>query len=236
MIKEKGFTIVELMVGLAVSLIIILAMTTLFKNTSRQVYGKGTDATEGVRGLIPSARQDSQLATSILTIQNKLQSAGFGISSAELDTNILLITGAALSGTTLSGTNTTLSPSGVSGNAILWESNLDYPTDSRTCHGILSDSTTRAVYLLEAISPTPCDSLKTNWNTSTIVWSTKTLIEANLLLSAITLTTEPGAGCSPYGSVATATAGLLITLGYANSSTNTANTTSLCLTNFVSGT
>lgn len=240
--RNRGFTIVELMVGLAVSMIIVLAMMTLFKNTSRSVYGKGTDTTASVRGLMPSARQDGQLATALLTLQNKLQSAGFGISSAALNTNIVLITGATLSGTTLSGTNTAISTSDASGNALLWESNLDYPTGSSTCHGILSDSTTRAVYLLEATAPTPCNSLKTNWNTSTIVWSTKTLIEPNLLPSAITLTAKQGTGCSPYGisiqasSVATATAGLMITVGYANSSDNSGNTISLCLSNFAAGT
>lgn len=237
---KQGFTLVELMVGLAISMIIILTMMTLFKNTSRSVFGQSGNSSTSVAGLIPSAKQDGQLSTALLTMQNILQSAGYGI-DATTNTHLQLISGASLNTSTnkLSGTTSTISASGATGNTIVWQNNLAFADGSSdyTCHGLVSDSLTRAVYLIEA--PAPCNSLSTTWNT--VAWSKQTLIEPNVLPTAMTFTALSDTGCSPYGislqasTVTSASiAGLQVNISYANSSVNSSNSYSVCLSNFAS--
>ena len=65
--SQKGFTLVELMVGLAVSMLCMVMMLMMFKQITRA----GADAAR-------AAEYDAQLETSLLIAQKLVQNAGYG--------------------------------------------------------------------------------------------------------------------------------------------------------------
>jgi Tfp pilus assembly protein PilW len=72
---QAGWTMISLMVGLVVSLLVILSMLSLFRVVATNVVG-----TNSVVGMQPTAAQDRQVATALLSVQTVLQSAGYGYS------------------------------------------------------------------------------------------------------------------------------------------------------------
>lgn len=254
--KQKGMSLIELMVGLTISLIVILAMFTLYRYAVRNIFGSSDN-----RGLVANARQDGELATALLTIQNRLQSAGFGF-SATVANHFVLVSGASLSANnTVSSSSSpaaqSVSATSASGNAVFWESNPDLAgsTDSYRCTGILSDASTKAVYLLEKTGG--CHPVSTTW--SSVPWTKTTLIAANVLASQLTFSASASSStCTPFGLdalkvvssgasssssssstvVVTPTpvpnAGLHVLINYSNSTTNSSNSYSVCLQNYPS--
>lgn len=72
-LKQKGMTLIGLMIGLFISMMCILSSLTLYKNMIH------TAAESKIDNL-----HDGQLAAAMLTVQLGLQNAGFGIESADL--------------------------------------------------------------------------------------------------------------------------------------------------------
>lgn len=66
--KQRGTSLISLMVGVVLAMIGILAAVNLYENMIRTSVQTRSDAT-----------QDGQIASSMLTLQLELQSAGFGI-------------------------------------------------------------------------------------------------------------------------------------------------------------
>lgn len=80
--RQKGMTLVGLMVGLLLSMISIVAAMMLYQNLVKVSIESRTDAA-----------QDGQLASAMLSLQLELQSAGFGITTDDPGTHIQLVAG-----------------------------------------------------------------------------------------------------------------------------------------------
>lgn len=86
---QRGVTLVSTMVGLALGLLSVLAMFTVYLTQARQI--EGTSAEPGVRS---RSALDGQLALGLLALQFDLQQAGFGIATPAWGTDLLSATNA----------------------------------------------------------------------------------------------------------------------------------------------
>ena len=81
---QAGFTLAELMVGMTIGLLGVLAMIALYVAMSRQVEGSATEP-----GMRQRSENDGQVALAIITLQYDLQRAGFGINSPKLGVDLI---------------------------------------------------------------------------------------------------------------------------------------------------
>lgn len=231
----RGFSLVELMVGLTLSLVVILGLFALYRNATRTTFGPG--------GAAPSAEVDAQLNNGLLAAQLSLQGAGFGIASASSANHLLLISSATLA--TASGGVTTLGAgtaqpisSATAGNALLWVANPTQAsgTAAYVCQGLVVEPGSRAVYLLQGSN---CLPLASQWQAAS--WTANTLVAPDLLdaSQAVSITVGNAASCWPFGASANAsglaTVGKVqVILSYGNSTRDSANSYAICLPNFAS--
>ncbi len=231
--RQLGLSLISLMVGMVISLIAVLGALALYRSTTQTVFGAG--------GLVRSSIQDGQLATGLLSAQIALQGAGYGISSPSSGNHLLLISNAVLNASTgkLDGTVLAINGAAQSGNALVWVHNpgLSANTASYSCGALLSDSSNKALYLLQ--SSTGCHPLSANWKT--ISWTSRALVEDQVLAQAVTLSARNGSNCWPYGAVpetisklSAPAASVSVSLGYASSVSGSSNTYISCLANLIS--
>lgn len=228
------------MVGLLISLLVVLAMLFVYKGTLNTVFG-----TRDTPGLIPSAQQDGQLASGLLSAQIALQEAGFGIPGATIGKEFILLSGASFDAQKkqLSGTVVPIGPADVSGNAMVFESdpNLSGSPGTRECIALLSDAGDgHGLYLLKATAP--CSPVGSNL--SSLTWTSYTLVADRAQPVSIGLAAHSSATCWPFGSVSKDIAGVdppngpgQLSITYRNSTTGTSTsgastTLVVCLTNF----
>ncbi|MDD2051582.1 prepilin-type N-terminal cleavage/methylation domain-containing protein [Pseudomonas putida] len=121
--RQRGFTLISLMVGTVISMVGILALMFLYK-----------DMVQTSVAALGNAKQDGQIASAQLTILKELQTAGFGVVDAKAsgddtaDRSILLLSGASLgNGNTLGGSLETVQVIPMTtltgdreGNALIW--------------------------------------------------------------------------------------------------------------------
>lgn len=104
MYKQKGVTLISLMVGLVISLLAVVAMLGIYSNTTKKTAVLSHDT-----------RTDSEKIASIMSLHMSLRNAGFGIEDAAIGTDLILLTSASFSNGSLTG-----SASNNNGNAIVW--------------------------------------------------------------------------------------------------------------------
>lgn len=75
--RQRGVSMISLMIGLLVSMVAILAITSMHKSLIRVTIGSKT-----------SAIQDSSVAVALMQLQLDLHNAGYGINSADSSTVI----------------------------------------------------------------------------------------------------------------------------------------------------
>ncbi len=247
---------ISLMVGLVISMIALLGVLTVYKNAIRNVFGSS--------GMVPSAAQDGQLSSGLLTAQMVLQDAGFGVgavaaassssaassatstaattsAAATSANNLALLSGATFDGASqqLSGTVNAISAAASAGNVLLWESNpnLASASASYACMGLFSDSATNALYLLKATNA--CHPIASSWNN--VTWSKSTLIAAGSVAQAVSFAVKNAVDCWPFGAIpktisgiAPPSAAVQATLSYQNSTVGSSNSYAICLSNFSS--
>jgi Tfp pilus assembly protein PilW len=228
---QAGASLISMMVGMVIALFAVIAGLSLYRNAVSNVYGSN--------GVVPSSVQDGQLASGLLSAQIALQGAGFGIVSAASGSHFLMLSNGALANNRLSGTVATITGTAATGNTLIWISNpnLSASSASYTCNALVSDSGTRALYLLQASN---CSPLATQW--SQISWTTSaTLIAPAAMSSAITFSANNASGCWPYGAVPKAmssyeapSAAVSVGIGYSSSVSGSSNSYTLCLANLVS--
>ncbi|KZE34584.1 PilW family protein [Crenobacter luteus] len=230
-----GFSLVELMVGLTLSLVVVLGLFALYRNATRTTFGPG--------GAAPSAELDAQLNNGLLAAQLSLQGAGFGIASASSANHLLLLRDASMAVsnsqmTAASGSTVAIGAVAAAGNALLWQSNPLQASASSAyvCQGLYVDPQTHAVYRLEQPS---CSNLAAQWSGGQ--WTANTLIAPDLLdaSQALSITVGNAASCWPFGASANAsglaTVGKVqVILSYGNSTRDSANSYAICLPNFAS--
>ncbi len=218
---QHGAGLISLMVGIVISMLIMLAMMTLYRDSIHATLGAGQDAAS-----------DSQRAAGLLAAQIHLQTAGFGLSAPVLDTDLIVLANATLDSKTsrLSGS---AAAAGVEGNAIVWSFDTRVGTGVQ-CSGLYAP----AGGGLQRLLPAPCTG-STQW--ADTIWSTSALVSD---ARAVTVSAAPTdtTGCQPFG-LAT-NGGVIVTLKsthstVAQSSTSTPSNPpglpieiTVCLTNF----
>lgn len=239
--RSRGFTLVSLMVGLLISMLVVLAMLSLYRVVARSVFGSG--------GLVRNAKQDGALASGLMSAQVALQDAGFGIKDASVGQEVVALTAASFDPASgrLRGTAQSIGSVAATVDAIAWESNPSLAADSGTwpCSALVSGlgaGGQPALYLLQATGP--CHPVATRFGE--LEWKHGQLIPENAIPSQVGLTALGGASCWPFGAVpktisglAPASGALQLTLTYRNSTTGTASeaaerSLAVCMSNFKS--
>lgn len=231
-----------LMVGLVISLLVVLAMLFLYRGVLNSVFG-----TRETPGLVPSAQQDGQLSSGLLSAQIALQAAGFGIPNAAVGSEVVFLSGASFDPKKLqlSGTVQTVGSAETVGNAIVFESNpaLSGDPGARECVGLWSDpSDDHGLYLLKSVAP--CSPIASHFASQK--WTAYALVAARSMPTSIGMTARTDASCWPFGTLSKDFTGidppnglLQLSITYRNSTVGTGisgspNTLLVCLTNFQS--
>lgn len=189
--KQNGFTLVELLVGMAVAMLCMTMMLTVYA----QISQLGSDA-------MRTAEYDAQLETGVLIAQKLIQNAGYGSGAA---TDIA-------TGYVTFKSNVTQADATTSGKpAIFWR--VKDPTS--TCYGlaenVIQNGSTyehRLYYLTNSTNScdvaTPILTTMTNWNAKPIVLLKVVSTASNPITNPadpifIFNQPPPSSGCSPFG-------------------------------------
>jgi hypothetical protein len=231
--RETGVTIISLMVGIFISMLAVLGTLSIYKAATRSIFGTG--------GMVATATQEGQLASSLLTAQLLLQEAGFGIPAAATGTHFILQSGTALDASTNmlgGGTPSTIGAAPVNGNVLLWESNsgLSAASADYQCAGLLYDTASQSLLVLRVGNG--CHPISSRWNA--VAWTVTKI--AGPLAQPVDFSAKNAAGCWPFGAVPQTishitppTAAVLASITYHSGIANgPENAYSACLTNLAS--
>lgn len=116
---QSGVSLIGLMVGLILSMLVVLAMLSVYRISVRV----SVDATQ-------SAQLTGQLSTGLLGAQMRLQGAGFRVVDPGYSTSLLVLAEATLNDEVLSGTQQDTLPA--RGNAVIWR-------EGERCSGLLAE-------------------------------------------------------------------------------------------------
>lgn len=181
--QMSGFTLISTLVGLAVGLLGIAAMLTMYRNV--------VNSAQFVKD---QALRDGQVATSSLVSQQEMQQAGFGITGATLGTDLVVLSNASLSDGKLKGTAITSYNASVTGNAVIWGFNPTAATGKTDpagyqCEGLLVTSQG-----LQWLQPASCKSAA-NWQS--VSWQ-KSQLASTANLGPLSIFQAASGSCFPY--------------------------------------
>ena len=214
--RQRGTTLISLMIGLAISMIVVLATMMLFQRTSRVTGEARRDA-----------QADAQRSAAFLAANMALQEAGYGINAAQTGTHLVVLRGAQLTGTALTGTPVAVGAT--DGTAVVWAENT---TGTTRCSGLLASNGNEPAGLRK-LGPATCTDAS---NFAAVAWSSQALSK-----TPVTFKWE-AASCSSFGiapitpastpasGAGAGTQQVLLTLSSVNSNGVTLQT-SQCLTN-----
>ena len=214
-LRQRGITLISLMTGLAISMVLVLATLMLFQRMVRATTAARIDA-----------QADAQRTAAFLSAGIAAQEAGYGIDAAQAGTHLVVLTNAALDGSTLSGTSVSQgrTPNIVdhNGYAVVWAENA---TGARRCSALLAPSLSDKGGLRK-LGPVPCADAAAF---SALAWTALPLSDAPA--APVTITWR-AAACTPFGIAAGTGADekVLLTLTAANSN-GVVLETSQCLAN-----
>jgi hypothetical protein len=214
--RQHGATLIATMVGLVISMVVILAMLTVYKTTTRVTGEAGR-----------SAATDGQRLAGLFAAQTLLQGAGYGITTAKFGTDLIVLSGAAMSGVELTGTLVSASPT--NGNAIVWggvTAGTGY-----MCSGLYAPAAGGLIRL----PATACASAE-SWDT--VAWQQIPLVTEQRLREqdktadrAVSIQVRSGSTCQPFG--ITGSGNLQVVLQtYNSTTTGLPVTATTCLSNF----
>ncbi|MEI8034782.1 MAG: hypothetical protein WCH96_04840 [Betaproteobacteria bacterium] len=210
--SSRGFSLISLMIGLSLGVIAVLAMMFAYKSLVSNALSF-TQSTSLV----------NQSLTSALVLNRILVPAGYGIGptlstpGGAVNTDIVLISGASLSGQSLTGTQVSISASSASGTALVWDSNT---SGSIQCSGLIFNSNT-----LSRLGPEDCTGA-TQW--SSLTWSSSQPLTGSSSFTGITFSVMTTT-CWPYmGGTGTTKNGVQVTLNGLSAYTTA---TTYCLPN-----
>ena len=210
---QCGATLVSLMVGLTISMIVTIATMLVFKNVAfTAMYSR------------QSASADSLSQSSSMSAGMLLQEAGYGITSPQLGTHLVVITGATLTSNVLSGTAATGTTQ--AGNAVVWELQ---PGMVRQCGGLYASASGGLVHL-PAVNCTGANT----WNTLTwvpvIMVPPPSTSDSDRAIPIIFTIIARNQSCKPFG-VTSGSGNVLVSLG-ANNSNGIRMSVDSCLISF----
>ena len=210
--RQKGISLISLLIGLLVSSIVIVGMMMIFRNTIQTAVPSSE-----------SARSEGERISALLAAHMMLQDAGFGTDGAQAE-HLRVLSSASFSGTTLSASG--------SGTAVVWRKTI---STTHTCEGLYADG----VGSLWRLDSDGCGS--TGIDLSSISWSRTPLVgesrarESNDDDFVRLIEIEPVTGnCSPFGISSSITGGLAVRLKYSVNvgGTNQEVESTTCLANF----
>lgn len=186
---DAGFTLVELMVSIAISLLLILAALTLYVPVSRALLDQTA-----------IARQTHAQGTAYDFHILNITSAGFGVTQPTVNTDLVLV---------MNGTQVTIPPSGsASGNGLFWDWQ-PVPGGTPTCGGVAVAAATTASTTNQSLLyyvPTASNSCTGNyWSTaqgpnSATYWNTL-VVMPDLTSGAQPLSVSMGTACQARDSL-----------------------------------
>lgn len=203
--RPRGVTLISLLVGLAISMLVILAALSLFQRMVKTTVNARQDA-----------QSNAQRNASFVSAGLILQSAGFGIADAVWGTHGMVLKDLAWDAEhqRLTGQN---SADG-QGNAVVWSDNI---TGASQCRVLWAPAQGGGLRLL---GPVACANV-TAW--SSLAWGTPRSLD-RVPQGAITLA-QSTATCAPFG-IGPATEQVRLTFS-ATSSSGQVLHTSICLAN-----
>lgn len=208
--QQRGVSLISLMIGVAISMLGILAMMGVYQITVKKAALAGQ-----------GAATDGQRMAALFSAETLLQEAGYGLDSAAYGTDLVVIDSATLGDSKiLGGTAKTVLPA--TGTAVVWGSRT---ASTYMCQGLYATATGGLVRL-QAVA---CDSAA-DWDT--LVWApidvvADTTAEQNF---SVQVQKSPNAdGCKTFGIAGGG--GLLAVLSTTNS-TDLVATGTTCLSNF----
>lgn len=209
--RQRGTTLIGLMIGLVISMIVVLATMMLFQRTGRAIGDARRDA-----------QADAQRSAAFLAAGMALQEAGYGIPAAQAGTHLVVLTGAKLTNTTLTGTPAVV---GATGTAVVWAENT---MGTMRCSGLLASNGNEPAGLRK-LGPATCTNAS---NFAAVAWPSQTLSNIPVTIS------WRADSCSSFGIAPVSGAGagtqkVLLTLSSANSN-GVPLQTSQCLNNISS--
>lgn len=205
--RTQGVTLIELMVGLTVSMIVVLAMLQVFKTTMHTTVSAGQGAST-----------DRQRLSGLFASQKILLGAGFGIDNPSFGNDLVVLSDATLANEV---TGTPVSTLPASGNAIIWG---DKSTGAYACTGLYAP----AAGGLYRLKTTSCTSAK---DAQTLAWDYSVLIDDSHAVQISVSKASDANGCRSFG--ITGAGGLWVKLTTTNSTEASSETsTSACLINF----
>lgn len=210
--KQQGISLVSLLVGLLVSMIVLVGMLMIFRNTIQAVVPASEDA-----------RSDGERVSGLLAAHIMLQDAGFGTNGNPTD-HLLVLPNA-----TLSGSSSATLTSGGAGGAVVWRKSVGA---THTCEGLFAG----AAGGLSRLSSDGCGSI--GIDLGSITWFATPLIEPSRhpdgAVDAITFAQTIGV-CRPFGIGTGITGNITVTISVKTPITNVTGhevKSSTCLTNF----
>jgi hypothetical protein len=229
---QTGSSLIALLVGLLISMIVVLAMMLVYRNTLQTVVV----TSEG-------ARSEGERVSGLLAAHMMLQDAGYGVSDLSINAMLVPLGGTpALNGSTLTGT--ALGIPANQARALVWTKGFDLDNNGEIetfrCEGLLADANGA---LLRLSSAANCGNASTQWNV--IAWTATPLIldarlgfdgEQRTLTFSVNLLAS-GSECQPFGigsgDINGPTGSLVVTLSYPLNVTGVSQTmqSSTCLVN-----
>jgi Tfp pilus assembly protein PilW len=200
--RQQGFSLINLMVGLIISVVVTLGLLSVYRNSIQVTYQATTRTVD-----------DSQLSALLIRTGATIQDAGYGITTPVYGTHFVAISGATLSGTALSGTAAAL---GNQANAVVWAMLTGATTQ---CAGFYAPASGGLMYL----SPVNCTDA-TGW--AALAWQSSWVTQQTTSALQFTVAAQT---CAPYGITST-TGSHTITLSTINS-IQAAITSQQCLIN-----
>lgn len=201
-LTQRGATLISTMIGLLLGLFAVLSVMTLYKTQVNQTLQTRTNTSI-----------DGQVAAALMTTQLEVQRAGFGVEvvaavspavtldsclgvktagpNGRANTDVVLLSGATLTGSTLAGTAQTIGTTAVTGNAVVWRS-VDASAAS-TCSGFIAVG--GGLKLLPSVACTNA----TTWASRTWAGAQDVVLPDTLSAGKAMAFSAKMASCTPYG-------------------------------------
>nr|WP_199067995.1 prepilin-type N-terminal cleavage/methylation domain-containing protein [Chromobacterium sp. ASV5] len=186
----RGFTLIEIMVALALASLTALAAMTLYRHSAQALFADENSAAQ-------LARQDSQLIAALLGMQTHVQEAGFGIEAAQPGADLFSAPTQDDIAPDADGKLPLLTLASGNHNALFWRARPDLDRAQLQCRGLLFSR--QAIYLLRPFSAGDCsapgDVLPAKWNR--IRWRATPLASGLPTSQSLRFSLAAGS-CSPY--------------------------------------
>jgi len=207
--RHRGSTLITLMVGIVLAMVASLAL--LFAYRAIVLDGLSAKA---------AAKQQDQGASASVAFITQMGQAGWGDGptatppGGAANTDIVLLSGATLSGSTLSGTPTPITSKPSTGNAVVWDTQVNGPMQ---CSAMLITNGG-----VQRLGPTPCTSAA-DW--AQLNWTQQNALIAPGVFKDATFSVHQTI-CWPFGGGNGLQPAVQVTLNNAGSVSN-----SVCLVN-----